>query len=139
MTGCQENEMSSLRRTLEGEVLVHHLKRDERMIDQQLLARSGRTARTLVKEGPLRLTLIALAAGGDLPTHHAEGPVTIHLLEGQVVFDVAGEEYSLTTGDVLVLASGVPHAARSSAGCVLLLTVVHLPSPGSPVSATAAG
>ena len=56
--------MSSLRRTLEGDVLVHHLKRDEQMIDQSLLARHGRTARTLVKEGPLRLTVIALAAGG---------------------------------------------------------------------------
>ena len=128
--------MSSLRRTLEGEVLVHHLKRDERMIDQQLLARSGRTARTLVKEGPLRLTLIALAAGGDLPTHHADGPVTIHLLEGQVVFDVAREEFSLSAGDVLVLASGVPHSASSGDGCVLLLTVVHVPTGASAEAAS---
>ncbi|HEY2896815.1 MAG TPA: cupin domain-containing protein [Gemmatimonadaceae bacterium] len=121
--------MSSLRRTLEGEVLVHHLKRDEQMIDRQLLARHGRTARTLVKEGPLRLTVIAIAAGGGIPIHHAEGPITIHLLEGDAVFDVAEREYALAAGDVLVLASGVPHAARSSTGCVLLLTVVHFPAP----------
>jgi quercetin dioxygenase-like cupin family protein len=128
--------MSSLRRTLEGDVLVHHLKRDEQMIDRDLLARHGRTARTLVKEGPLRLTVIALAAGGSIPSHHAEGPVTIHLLEGEVVFDVAEREYPLASGDVLVLASGVPHSAHSRAGCVLLLTVVHFPSAGSPISAT---
>jgi quercetin dioxygenase-like cupin family protein len=124
--------MSSLRRTLEGEVLVHHLKRDEQLIDQQLLARHGRTARTLVKEGPLRLTVIAIAAGGNIPLHHAEGPITIHLLEGDAVFDVEKQEYALAAGDVLVLASGVPHAARSMAGCVLLLTVVHFPSAGTP-------
>ena len=128
--------MSSLRRTLEGEVLVHHLKRDEQMIDQQLLARHGRTARTLVKEGPLRLTVIAIAAGGSIPVHHAEGPITIHLLEGEATFDVAEREYALRAGDVLVLASGVPHAARSTAGCVFLLTVVHLPSAGTPAAAT---
>ena len=128
--------MSSLRRTLEGDVLVHHLKRDEQMIDRDLLARHGRTARTLVKEGPLRLTVIALAAGGSIPSHHAEGPVTIHLLEGEVVFDVAEQPYPLASGDVLVLASGVPHSAHSSAGCVLLLTVVHFPSAGSRVSET---
>jgi quercetin dioxygenase-like cupin family protein len=128
--------MSSLRRTLEGEVLVHHLKRDEQMIDQQLLARHGRTARTLVKEGPLRLTVIAIAAGGVIPVHHAEGPITIHLLEGDAVFDVAEREYALAAGDVLVLASGVPHAARSTAGCVLLLTVVHFPSAGTPAEVT---
>jgi quercetin dioxygenase-like cupin family protein len=117
--------MSSLRRTLEGDVLVHHLKRDEQMIDQSLLARHGRTARTLVKEGPLRLTVIALAAGGDIPSHNAEGPVTIQLLEGEAAFDIAEREYALSAGDVLVLASGVQHSVRSSTGCVLLLTVVQ--------------
>ena len=123
--------MSSLRRTLEGDVLVHHLKRDEQMIDKGLLARHGRSARTLVKQGPLRMTVIALAAGGTLATHRAEGPVTIQLLDGDVVFDVAEHEYPLAAGDVLVLASGVPHGARSSAGCVLLLTVVHFPKTDS--------
>jgi quercetin dioxygenase-like cupin family protein len=127
--------MSSLRRTLEGDVLVHHLKRDEQMIDQDLLARHGRSARTLVKEGPLRLTVIALVAGGTIPSHNAEGPVTIHVLEGDAVFDVAEREYALAAGDILVLASGVQHSVRSTAGCVLLLTVVHLPSAGTPATA----
>lgn len=128
--------MSSLDRVIEGDILVHHLKRDEQMIDQGLLTRHGRSARTLVKDGPLRLTVIALAAGGSLPSHHAEGPVTIHLLEGGAVFDVAEREYPLISGDVLVLASGVQHGARSDGGCVFLLTVVHLPSHGTPVVAT---
>ena len=128
--------MSSLRRTIEGDVLVRHLKRDEQMIDPSLLARHGRSARTLVKDGPLRLTLIAIAAGGSMPSHHSEGPITIHLLEGDVVFDVEDREYPLVPGEVLVLASGVRHGVRSSAGCVFLLTVVHLPSAGSPVTAT---
>jgi len=48
--------MSSMHRILDGEVLVHHLTQDERMLDPGLLAKHGRTARTLVKEGPLRLT-----------------------------------------------------------------------------------
>ena len=128
--------MSSLRRTIDGNVLVRHLKRDEQMIDPSLLARHGRSARTLVKDGPLRLTLIALAASDRMPSHRAEGPVTIHLLVGEVVFDVEEREYPLVPGEVLVLAAGVRHGVRSSAGCVFLLTVVHLPSPGSPVTET---
>jgi quercetin dioxygenase-like cupin family protein len=128
--------MSSLRRTIEGDVLVRHLKRDEQTIDQDLLTRHGRSARTLVKDGPLRLTLIALAPGGAMPSHHADGPVTIHLLEGKVVFDVGGRDYPLVPGEVLVLGSGVQHGARSTDGCVLLLTVVHLPSLGTPLAAT---
>lgn len=123
--------MSSLQRTIDGDVLVQHLKQDELMIDQALLAKHGRSARTLVKEGLLRLTLLAIAAGGNLPAHRTDGPVTIHVLEGAVLFEAAGQEYSLVPGDVLVIASGVEHSARSATGTLFLLTVVHQPSAGS--------
>ncbi|MEP6835618.1 MAG: cupin domain-containing protein [Gemmatimonas sp.] len=127
--------MSSMHRTVEGDVLLHHLTQDDWMIDAELLARSGRTARTLVKEGPLRLTLMALAPGGDLPEHSTNGPVSIHLLQGDAVFQALGKEYALRPGDVLALAPGVKHSARSEQGCSFLLTVVHNPSAGSPSAA----
>jgi quercetin dioxygenase-like cupin family protein len=119
--------MSSLDRTISGEVLVRHLPRDEQTIDQSLVARHGRSARTLVKEGPLRLTVMALAPSGGLPAHNTDGPVSIHVLEGDVVFEALGQKYPLSVGDVLVLAAGVEHSASSARGCVFLLTVVHGP------------
>ncbi len=127
--------MSSMQRTVKGDVLLHHLTQDESTLDDDLLTRSGRTARTLVKEGPLRLTMLALAAEGDLPEHSTDGPVSIHILKGSAVFHVMGIDYTLATNDILVLAPGVRHSARSAEGCTFLLTVVHTPSPGSPASA----
>ncbi|CAN5906751.1 hypothetical protein BH11GEM1_BH11GEM1_28240 [soil metagenome] len=129
-----ERSMSSLQRTIDGNVVIHQIARHGQMIDQELLARHGRSARTLVKEGPLRLTVIALAAGGTLPSHHADGPVSVQVLDGAVVFEAAGTDYPLGRGDLLVLASGVEHAARSEGGGVVLLTVVHAASPGSPIA-----
>ncbi len=123
--------MSSMHRTIEGEVLINHLTHDEWMIDQEILTKHGRTARTLVKEGPLRLTVMALAPGGFLPVHDTTGPVSIHALEGQVVFTALDKEYPLSAGDVLVLAPGVAHSATSVAGTKFLLTVFHAPSGGS--------
>jgi len=123
--------MSSLDRTMDADVLLHHLTQDERMLDPDLLSRSGRTARTLVKEGPLRLTMLALAPGGDLPEHSTDGPVSIHMLKGGAIFSALGNEYSVATDDVLVLAPGVRHSAHSANGCTFLLTVVHSPSAGS--------
>jgi quercetin dioxygenase-like cupin family protein len=117
--------MSSLNRTLDGDVRIHHLTQDQRLIDSSLLARHGRSARTLVKEGPLRLTIVAIAPGGNLPAHSTGGPVTIHVLEGEVTVSALDREYLLAPNDVLVLASGLEHAARSAAGGVFLLTVVH--------------
>lgn len=123
--------MSSMQRTLTGPVLVHHLPQDEWMIDPTLLAKHGRTARTLVKEGPLRLTMMALAPDGELPVHSSGDPVTIHVLTGDVRFDALGHAYVLHAGDMLVFAAGVEHAAHSSGGCVLLLTVAHVDAPAS--------
>ena len=123
--------MSSMHRTIEGEVLINHLTQDDWMIDQEILAKHGRTARTLVKEGPLRLTVMALAPGGNLPAHDTTGPVSIHALEGQVTFKALGKEYPLSSGDVLVLAPGVTHSAQSELGGKFLLTVFHAPSGGS--------
>ncbi|MBW7932229.1 MAG: cupin domain-containing protein [Gemmatimonadaceae bacterium] len=116
-----------MKRILDGEVLVRHLTQDERMLDSALLATHGRTARTLVKDGPLRLTMMGIAAGGTLPMHRTDAHVTIHQLEGEMMFTARGRQYPMTTGDVLVLAPGVEHEARSTTGGVFLLTVV-LPS-----------
>ena len=123
--------MSSMHRTIDGEVLVSHLTADETLIDKELVARHGRSARTLVKEGPLRLTIMALAAGGDLPAHRTGGPVTIHVLEGELLFKALDRDYPLKAGDVLVLATGVEHSATSADGGTFLLTVFHAPSAGS--------
>ena len=127
--------MSSLQRKIGGPALVQHLSRDDQLIDETLLAKHGRSARTLSKEGPLRLTLIALAADGLLPEHSTDGPVTIHVLDGSVTFSVLEQEYPLVAGDVLILGAGVQHAARSTEGVRFLLTVVQLPAaPADPES-----
>lgn len=129
--------MSSLHRTLEGDVLLHHLADDESLIDPDLLSRHGRSARTLVKSGPLRVTVLGMAAGARLARHHAEGPVTIQVLSGSALVEVPGREYPVVAGDLLVLDAGVEHAVRSRADTRLLLTVVH--APAAPHEAPASG
>lgn len=119
--------MSSMHRTLAGDVLVSHLTDDEMLIDSSLVEMHGRSARTLIKEGPLRVTVIALAKNGLLPAHSAAGPISIQLLEGDITFSAAGNEYPLAHRDLLVIAAGVEHSARSAAGGAFLLTVVHTP------------
>ena len=128
--------MSSLDRALAGDALVRHLTQEQQAIDRTLLAKHGRTARTLVKEGPLRLTLIAIAPGGELPEHDADGTISVHVIEGRIDFAAAGRRHALGAGDVLVLGAGVRHSARSDDGGTFLLTVVHQPSAGTPAPRT---
>ena len=117
--------MSSMHRTLTGEVLVNHLTDDEILIDRSLVEMHGRSARTLIKEGPLRITMIALGPNGLLPAHSTTGPISLQLLEGDITFTAAGNDYPLAPRDLLVIAANVEHSARSSAGGAFLLTVVH--------------
>jgi len=114
-----------MHRTLDGEVLLHHIATDEQLIDPRLLERHGRSARTLVKSGALRVTLLGIAAGERLPSHRAEGPVTIQVLTGAAMFEVRGREYPVVAGDLLALEGGVEHAAVARSDTRLLLTVVH--------------
>lgn len=117
--------MSSMHRTLSGDVLVQHLTDDEMLVDKSLVALHGRSARTIVKEGPLRVTVIALSANGKLPAHSTTGPISIQLLEGDITFTAAEKEYPLAPRELLVVAGGVEHSARSAGGGAFLLTVVH--------------
>ena len=126
--------MSSLSRNLAGDVLVHHLTDDEMLIDRALVAQHGRSARTLLKEGPLRVTMIALAPNGQLPPHSTVGPISIQLVEGDITFTAGGKDYELAMRDLLVIAADVEHSARSTSGGAFLLTVVHAASAGAPVA-----
>ncbi|MEP6494237.1 MAG: cupin domain-containing protein [bacterium] len=122
--------MSSLHRAISGDILVQHLAADAMTIDAGLLAKHGRSARTLVKEGALRLTLMALAPGGRLPAHSTDNPISIHVVQGDVTFYALDQDFPLTAGDVLIFAPRVEHAARSVHGSTFLLTVAHTATSG---------
>lgn len=117
--------MSSLHRALRGDVLVYRHDATERMIDPDLLAQHGRSGRTLVKTGAMRVVITALAAGGVLPLHGTSGPRTIQVVEGEVICRVRERDVRLSAGDVIALGPGVRHSAHSISGAVLLLTLVH--------------
>lgn len=118
--------MSSIDRPLSGDALRFDLEEERgRVNDSALLERHGRNARTLVKDGPLRLTLVMVRKGGQIATHQADGPITVHVLDGDIRFRVAGQEHRLTPGDLLAVAAGLEHDVASDAGGTFLLTVVH--------------
>ena len=124
--------MSSLARTVSSTATVHRLPVDALAIDLSLVTQHGRSSRTVVKQGPLRLTLVELAPGGTLPEHTSEGPLSIHVLRGHATITADAQDYVLCSGDVLVLASGVKHSAFAELGVLFLLSLVHSEDSSSP-------
>lgn len=115
--------MSPLERSLEGDVVVLDLAHEIEEMDAQALQRSGRSARTLLRNGALRITLVTLAPGGELTEHHADGPITVQALAGRIRFTALGEAHDLAPGQILSAAPGVRHAVSSAEGGMFLLTL----------------
>jgi quercetin dioxygenase-like cupin family protein len=121
--------MSSLDRPLHGDTLVVRLADERRHVQSELaVGTHNRAARTLVKEGALRVTLVALGPGGFMRAHRADGPITIQVLAGRVLIRVGPIDHRLEEGDLLVLAPGIEHAVDSAEGGEFLLTLVAPPS-----------
>ena len=118
--------MSPVDRPLSGPVLRFRVSEERaRANDAVLLERHGRNARTLVKAGPLRVTLVVVAAGGKIAPHRSDGPISVQVLDGDIRFRAVGMEHALGPGDLLVVDGGVEHAIESSGGGAFLLTVVQ--------------
>jgi quercetin dioxygenase-like cupin family protein len=110
--------------TLTGAVLSFSLpSEDAALRERASKATSARAAKTLVKDGPLRVTLIAMTKGAMLSPHQVEGALSIHLLRGRARVSAAGAVADLSSGGLLVLDREVAHAAEALADCALLVTV----------------
>lgn len=78
---------------------------------------------TLVRSPKLQVVLVALHEGTVMPSHHAEGPITVQVLEGQIKFTAAGQIVTLGKSQMLSLASGIQHTVEAVEESAFLLTV----------------
>ena len=115
--------MSPVRHPVTGPTLHFSLADEIRTVREQLATSVERSARTLVKDGALRATLIGLNPGGTLKAHQADGPITVHVLEGAIEFEVDGQRWPLPAGSLFALDRGIVHSVSSVEGGVFLLTV----------------
>ena len=117
--------MSPVQHCVSGVALSFSLLDELRVLRHELAKAPARIARTLVKDGSLRVTLVGIYAGHGMREHRAAGPITIHVLEGAIEVTADGRAWPLPAGALLALDGGVPHAVTSTAGGVFLLTVMH--------------
>ena len=85
--------------------------------------RETRAAVTLVKTRAVTIVLLALHAGAILKEHHAEGPITVAVLEGAIRFKACGEERVLRRGGLLALGDAIQHEVEALDESAFVLTV----------------
>ena len=89
-----------------------------------------RTARVVARMESLRVSLVTLAPGGELPDHRARGPISIQPLEGRLVFTADGVDREVGPGELLFARGGLLHSVASTGGVSFLLTVALPPEKG---------
>lgn len=110
---------------LRGKVLAFLLDREgEALAHRAQSATAGRTGKTLVKEGPLRVTLVALKAGVSLQQHQVAGPSSIQALTGMARLETPAGTTVLPTGALMVLDAGMTHKVTAMEDCTLLVSIV---------------
>ncbi|MCC6223629.1 MAG: hypothetical protein IT201_09095 [Thermoleophilia bacterium] len=120
--------MSPVDRELAPAARVFDLRAErERTDDPALVGEGGRNARTLLKDGPLRVTLVVVGPGGSIAEHGADGPATLQPLDGRIRVAAVGREHELGPDELLTLGAGVRHSVASTDGAAFLLTIA-LPS-----------
>lgn len=111
-------------RRLQAEVLRVSLHEEMIPLLQRVRGnKSKRTAKTLVKEGPLRVVMVALDEGGALEEHSVAGPFAVQCLLGRARMKIEGRSEELRPGTMLIVDSGVKHDLEAIEPSVLLLTI----------------
>jgi len=84
----------------------------------------GRSSETLVKYENFRVVLVVLKQGSLMNGHHADGPISIHGLQGRIRLHLPESHTAeLESGDILALERGVKHDVEAIEESASLLTI----------------
>lgn len=93
-------------------------------------AEHGRSAHLFLHDGPLRQSVIALAAGAELEEHTAPPAASLHVLRGRVrLTSAAGGDTELRAGHVLNIPQGRHGLTAVHDAVVLYTSVTATPEP----------
>jgi quercetin dioxygenase-like cupin family protein len=88
------------------------------------LWRTGkRNAMTLLKDRGLRVVLIVMHASTAIPSHQAESPLSVQVVEGRLQVRTDAEPVTLKKGHMLALQAGIRHEIEALEESALLLTL----------------
>jgi len=84
----------------------------------------GISRRILIEDPVMRVVLVSLRAGQNLPEHAANGLVTVYSISGRVLFYEGTESCDMASGTLIRLAPGRPHRLEATEDSRLLVSMI---------------
>jgi len=82
-------------------------------------------SRTIVFQKSGTMTLFAFDAGEGLSEHTAPFDAVLQVLEGEVEISIAGEQFHLEQGQMIIMPANRPHALKALTKFKMILTMIH--------------
>jgi quercetin dioxygenase-like cupin family protein len=82
-------------------------------------------SRMLVYKPEGTITLFAFDAGEGLSEHTAPFDAIATIIEGEAEVTVAGKEFHLLTGQMIIMPANVPHAVTAKQRFKMVLMMIH--------------
>jgi len=84
---------------------------------------SSRNAMTLMKSRGQRIVLIALHGKTEIPMHHADGQLSLQVIQGSLRVRTDAQVVTLKKGELLALHAEIPHSIEAVRESAFLLTL----------------
>lgn len=82
-------------------------------------------SQTLVKVRAGTVTVFAFDVGEGLSEHQAPFDALLFVVEGRAIVRIGGVEHTMSTGQIVKLPAGVPHAVQAVDRFKMLLTMIR--------------
>ncbi|HEU4769676.1 MAG TPA: cupin domain-containing protein [Pyrinomonadaceae bacterium] len=86
---------------------------------------SSIVSRVLLKNKGGTVTLFAFDQGEGLSEHTTPFEALVFVVDGEAEVEIAGEIYSVRSGETITLPANVPHAVRAAPRFKMLLTMIR--------------
>ena len=80
-------------------------------------------SKTLSQNNLHSLTLFAFDQGEEISTHASEGDALLLAIDGEGQVTIGGETHMLSSGEVIIMPAGIPHAVLATERFKMLLSV----------------
>jgi quercetin dioxygenase-like cupin family protein len=82
-------------------------------------------SRMVVYQPAGTITLFAFDQGEGLSEHTAPYDAIVTVIEGEAEIIIAGREFHLATGQMIIMPANVPHAVKAVQRFKMMLTMIH--------------
>ena len=82
-------------------------------------------SRAVVQKKAGSVTLFAFAEGQGLSEHTAPYDAIANIIDGEAFISIGGEDFTLSSGESIIMPANVPHALDAKRPFKMLLIMVH--------------